>query len=43
MELLLIALIVGILAAFAVMASELGVDSRDRPEDTHTHLPYGAH
>jgi hypothetical protein len=35
MELLLIALVMGILAAFAITASELGVDSRDGSDDPH--------
>jgi uncharacterized protein (DUF1499 family) len=35
MELLLLALIAVILAAFAVTANELGVDSRDGSDDPH--------
>jgi len=35
MELLLITVIVGILTVFAILASELGVDSRDFSDDPH--------
>jgi hypothetical protein len=35
MELLLLALVMGLLAAFAITANELGVDSRDSSDDTH--------
>ncbi|MDQ1324443.1 MAG: hypothetical protein QG587_1779 [Chloroflexota bacterium] len=35
MELLLIVLFMGLLAAFAISASELGVDSRDQSDDPH--------
>lgn len=43
MELLLIAMIMGILAAFAILANELGVDSRDFSDDPHSNYPIGAH
>ncbi len=35
MELLLIVLFMGLLAAFAITANELGVDSRDQSDDPH--------
>ena len=35
MELLLIVLFMGLLAAFAISASELGVGSRDQSDDPH--------
>ena len=35
MELLLIVLLMGFLAAFAITANELGVDSRDQSDDPH--------
>ena len=35
MELLLITILILVLAAFAVTASELGVDSRDGSDDPH--------
>jgi hypothetical protein len=43
MELLLIAIFMGLLAAFAVTANELGVDSRDGSDDPHTNFPIGVH
>jgi hypothetical protein len=43
MELLLIAIIMGLLAVFAITANELGVDSRDFTDDPHSNFPVGAH
>ena len=43
MELLLIAMIMGLLTAFAITANELGVDSRDFSDDPHSNYPVGAH
>jgi hypothetical protein len=43
MELLLIAIIMGLLAVFAITANELGVDSREFSDDPHSNYPVGAH
>lgn len=43
MELLLIALAMGLLAAFAITANELGVDSRDFSDDPRSNFPVGVH
>ncbi len=43
MELLQIAIIMSLLAAFAILANELGVDSRDFTDDPHSNFPIGVH
>jgi len=43
MELLILALFMGLLAAFAITANELGVDSREFSDDPHTNFPIGVH